>query len=139
MRSTHEVRYMCKHKGENDLDGTVGHEYVVLLLISKHALPEVVHRDFLAMCGSHVVLVHVIRIKDGDFTLQASGLRGMIKCPEPYEASVDPKKVEPIEDTPKAQIDFIRGVRFDEMKTLLHLDRVTIGLLCSFQPLNILM
>lgn len=76
------------------------------------------------MKDHNIVLMHVIRIKYGDLALLAFGLRGTIKCPELYEACVDPKKVEHIEDPAKVQIYFTCGVSFNEMNTVLDLSRV---------------
>lgn len=57
---------MFYHKGVNDLPFEVWHKINVLLrMIRKHAMEEVARNEFLAICGFHVIPVHVIRINYG--------------------------------------------------------------------------
>ena len=49
----------------------LGHEYVVLVRIHKHDLPDIVHHAALALLRSHVVHMHVIRLDFWSLTSMA--------------------------------------------------------------------
>lgn len=70
------------------------------------------------MFGSHIVLMHVIGIKDGDVRLLDFGLCGLIKRLKPYGGCIDLKEVEHIVD-PHRRVDiFYMWVKLSPSFTL---------------------